>query len=178
MRFLYPPTVLPDDHLLRPYWGERGYITPTVDVLLRGPSEVTWRSAVIDTGSAYTVFDEKAITELGLSPPFRRRIQAGSAGGHPLDLIFPEDGEVRLLLTDYLSGWCLWAPLVGFIDSGGREGRRTGILGFTGFLQHFAVTFPETQPPVIEVVPKATFPGVRGTGRPPGDVWDRLPRPG
>jgi hypothetical protein len=175
MRFRFKPTVLSPDHVLYPYWGDQAYCRPAIDILLRGPAGVVASSAIIDSGSPYILFDEMVVGELGLSPPFRRRVGAATAGGHDLPLTFPEDGQVRLLLTDFATDWCLWAPLIGFIESPGRGGRRTGILGITGFMQHFAVTFPETQPPEIHVVPRAGFPGVRGTGRPPGDVWTRLP---
>jgi hypothetical protein len=167
-------------HLLRQYWGPTGHFCPVVDVFLRGPNDVVLaRRAVIDTGSPYNVFDAETAAKLGLRPPFRRRVEATGVGGQPVDLTFPDDSTVRLLLSDFVNGYIVWAPLVGFVSPGKAARRKkekaTAVLGFTGFLQHLDVTFTSGTQPAIEISVPGSFPGVVGTGRPPGNVWTLTP---
>jgi hypothetical protein len=168
--------------LLQSYWGSHGAFRPTVDLFLCGPGGlVTSRPAVIDTGSAYIAFDEPVAIDVGLQPPFNRVVHAQGAGGAPFDLTFPADGDIRILLTDHVTGYIVWAPPVGFLRTsssaprGPNIRRRTGVLGFTGFLQHLDIAFLSGGNPSIEITVPDTFPGVVGHGRPPGNVWDQLP---
>jgi hypothetical protein len=177
MRFPYKPTILTLDHVLHEYWGEEGYFRPTVDILLHGPKSASTQLAVFDSGSPYIVFDLTVAADIGLHGPFRQRVSAQGVGGAEVNLVFPEDGEVQLLLTDFVSEWAVWTPLVGFVEANRPGGKRTGLLGFTGFFQYFAVDYPDDLPaPMIDVKLKRSFPGRHGPGRPPRDVWQLLKR--
>jgi hypothetical protein len=126
---------------------------------------------LIDTGSPYIAFDLEVARLLGLPGPFRRRVSAKGVGGADLTLLFPEDGEVRILLSDFVTEYFVWSPLIGFVEGDRPGGKTTALLGFTGFLQHFSVDFPEGNPPsLIEVRVKTNFPGRRGPGAPPRDA--------
>jgi hypothetical protein len=177
MRFPFKPTSVPPDHVLYEYWREEGYFRPTVDILVHGPKSVSSQLAVLDSGSPYIVFDLAVAADIGLPGPFRRRVSAQGVGGAEVNLVFPEDREVQLLLSDFISEWAVWTPLVGFVEGNRPGARRSGILGFTGFFQYFAVDYPDDIPiPVIDVKLKQSFPGHKGRGRPPRDVWQLLKR--
>ncbi len=177
MRFPFKPTSVPTGHVLYEYWGKEGCFRPTVDVLLHGPKSASRQLMLLDSASPYIVFDLEVAADIGLHGPFRRRVRAQGVGGAEVNLVFPEDGEVQLLLTDFVSEWAVWTPLVGFIEGDRPGGKRTGILGFTGFYQHFAVDYPDDlATPMIDVTLKRSFPGRHGTGRPPRDVWELLKR--
>jgi hypothetical protein len=175
MRFRHKPTYLSPDQVLYEYWGKEGFFRPTVDILLHGPKAVSTQAALLDSGSPYIVFDLEVAADIGLRGPFRRRVRARGVGGSEVSLVFPEDGEVQLLLTDFLSGWSVWTPLVGFVEGNRPPGKKTAILGVTGFFQYFAVDYPDDLPtPMIDVTIKPSFPGRHGAGRPPRDVWQLL----
>ena len=175
---------MPPGHLLNSYWGGQGHFRPAVDVLLRGREEVVLsRRAVLDSGSPYIAFDEQVAKDLGLRPPFARKVVGHGVGGQETLLSFPEDGEVQILLTDYVNGYCLWAPLVGFLlresttpEPEGTVNQRA-ILGMTGFFQHLDVSFRHGSNPGIEVEVGSDFPGLSGKGKPPRGVWTLLQRP-
>jgi hypothetical protein len=177
MRFTFKPTPIPPDHVLYEYWGGDGYIRPTVDILVHGPKRATTHRVVVDSASPYIVFDLEVAADIGLHGPFRRRVSAQGVGGAEVNLIFSDDGEVQLLLSDFVTEWAVWTPLVGFIEGNRPGGKRTGILGFTGFFQHFAVDYPDDLPkPTIDIKLKRSFPGRHGLGRTPGNVWELLKR--
>lgn len=175
MRVRHTKVSIPDDHLLHPYWGRAGYFRPYLDLLLRGPTgEVAVRQAVIDTGSPYVCFSGEIIRDLALTPPFRRTIEARGAGGEPLEIGFPDDGLIQLFIADFTTEWFVWTPLVGILPTRparpGEDRKQTAILGWTGFLQYFNVSFLDHPTPLIDVAAKPAFAGRRGTGR-PGNVW-------
>jgi hypothetical protein len=183
IRFRHKPVQLSPDHVLFPYWGVEGFFRPTVEVLLRGPDGAVRRAEVlVDSGSPYIVFDEEVARDLGLGPPFPRRATGLAAGGGEVTVGFPEDGEVTVFLSDFRGGFYAWQPLVGFLAA--RQGqerttqapvKQTAPLGFTGFFQHFDVTFPDgPDGPAIEVTHKANLPGLHGGWPPPRDLWARL----
>lgn len=177
MQFRHKPVPISPDHLLRRYWGEEGAFRPTVEVVLKGPGGVLPRLALLDTGSAYTVFDHEAAAVLGVAGRLNRRIEARGAGGEPLPVAFADDGAVSLLLTDFQTAYCACAPLVGFLPAppAGARGKPTAILGFTGALQHMDVSFLAGPPALIRIEVKADLPAARGAGPPPGDVWSHVP---
>jgi hypothetical protein len=138
---------------------------------------------VLDSGSPYIAFDEQVAKNIGLRPPFARKVVGQGVGGQETLLSFPGDGEVQILLTDYVNGYCLWAPLVGFLlresttpDPQAAVNERA-ILGMTGFFQNLDVTFRHGSNPGIEIEVGSDFPGVAGKGKPPRDVWTLLQRP-
>jgi hypothetical protein len=174
MRFRHKAIPLAPDEVLHEYWGAEGYFRPTVDLFLHGPTGVVTERALIDTGSPYIAFDHQVAKDLGLQGRFRRRARARGVGGAEVTLSFPDDGEVQILLTDFTSGYCVWSPLIGFVEEDRPSDKRSAILGFTGFFQYFAVDFRDIRPTaMIEVTAKPSFPGRSGVGRPPGDVWTR-----
>src|SRR5262249_22335306 len=84
---------------------------------------------------------------LGLSPPFRRPVAVGTAGGQAA-FTFPDDGEVSLLITDYREYYYLPASPIGFWAPSVQR----NVLGLTGFLQYFSMewfndgqTIPEVE---------------------------------
>jgi hypothetical protein len=177
MQFRYKPTPVPPDHVLFDYWGSDGFFRPTIEILLHGPTGASKEVALLDSGSPYIAFDLEVAEKIGVRGPFRRRVRARGVGGAEVTVVFPEDGEVQILLTDFVNDWSVWTPLVGFIKEDCPSGKRTGILGFTGFYHYFAVDFPDDLPtPTIDVTLKRSFTGRHGPGRPPRDVWELLKR--
>jgi hypothetical protein len=172
---------LTPDHILYQYWGRDGFFRPELELLLRGRGN---RQRVemprLDMGSPYILFDEWIAPALGLTLPFARRITAQAVDGSEIEIGFPEDGEVSLFLSDYRTGFYLWQPLVGFLvprpDSRrGKPKKATSLLGFTGFFQHFDVTFPDgPHGPEIEVTAKRTFPGRQGSWPLPPNFWAQV----
>jgi hypothetical protein len=184
MRFRHKPVALEADDLLYAYWGPEGFFRPTVEVLLRGPTNTVVKQVpLLDTGSPFIVFEQSVAEALGLSPPFGRRTTGRAAGGAELSIAFPEDGAVTVFLSDFREGFCAWQPLVGFL--GPRQGppsglpaKQTAILGITGFFQYFNVTFPDgPDGPGIDIEPKPNFPGLRGAWPAPRNLWARFDRP-
>lgn len=122
---------------------------------------------MIDTGSPYIIFSESIAPGLGLRPPFRRHVLSSTLGGSPLPITFPDDGDVRLLLSDFIRGYCMWAPPVGFVSDQFLRARNAhALLGFTGFMQILDVFFRTGTTPAIEITIPPSFPGVAGAGRP------------
>jgi hypothetical protein len=168
-------TRLPVGHFMRTYWGREGAMRPTAVLLLRGPTgNVIVREAVIDTGSPYVCFSNEVADELQLPRPYRRTIDACGAAGDPIAIGFPDDGAIRLCISDFATEWFVWAPLIGILPTRrpapAETQKQTAILGWTGFLQYFNVSFLDHPTPLIEVTAKPAFAGRRGTGR-PGNVW-------
>lgn len=180
MHLTHPSADLPADSLLYPYWGPKGAMRPVVTIFLCGPTgNVTSRKAVIDTGSPFICFSDDLLRDLNLSGPFSRTLEARGAGGEPLDVRFPDDGLIQIFLSDFQTEWFIWTPLVGIFPTRParpyEERKQTAILGWTGFLQHFALSFLDHPSPLIDVTAKTTYPGRRGTGRPRGTIWAITP---
>jgi len=167
IRLPFKTVQLSPGSILYPYWGPLPRIRPKIDLFAVGPTGlVADFSAQIDSASDFVALAPDVARRVGLHPPFVRQDLASGAGGHPLHLSFPSDGEVSLFVTDYAEFYYLPSPLVGFHTPPlgvSQIPTYRSVLGITGFLQYFKTRLdPDPQPPIVELDPSRHFNGQFG----------------
>ncbi len=124
---------------------------PIHSLRLLGPLGDLARDCRLDPGADDSIFPEWVAHRLGIDLSSAPVGEARPVGGAPIQYSF---APITFHLTDGLE-ICEWSAIVGFKDV---PFMRWPLLGLTGFLQFFDVTFLGQNHEVI-ITPNSSFPG-------------------